>query len=205
LQHVSRSPDYKSEVNNSQPEEQSLCNVSQHIDNDHNDNQQVQSPVKSDYCLEQVHTSPDEHQHSFPWRYHSTPKKSGTSYSKKKLCYGGNTDSAKHHCAYGRSLCLEHTDLSYIADVTDQLSVGETYYKVCCQHNSPPARDGQPSADENEMSGHKTDTAHLENLASEVCIGKAKVMVSMLVQKGMIICVASYPCTSYTSLPPFLC
>jgi hypothetical protein len=58
-------------------------------------------------------------------------------------------------------------DLSYIADVTDQLSVGETHYKVC-QHNSPPARDGQPSADENDISGHETDTAHLENLASEV-------------------------------------
>ena len=107
LQHVSRSPDYKSEVNNSQPEEQSLCNVSQHIDNDPNDNQQVQSPVnKSDYWLEQLHTSPDEPQHSFPWKYHSTPKKSGTSCSKEKLCYGGNTDAAKHRCAYGRSLYL---------------------------------------------------------------------------------------------------
>jgi hypothetical protein len=61
--------------------------------------------------------------------------------------------------------------LSYIAGVTDQLSVAETHYKEC-QCNSPPARDGQPSADENDMSndmsGHKIDTAHLENLASEV-------------------------------------
>ena len=57
--------------------------------------------------------------------------------------------------------------MSYIADVTDQLSVGETHYKVC-QRNSPPARDGQPSADENDMSSRETDTAHLENLASEV-------------------------------------
>jgi len=168
LQHVSRSPDCKSEVNNSQPDEHSLCIVSQRIDNDPNDNQQVQSPVnKSDYWLEQVHTSPDEPQHSFPRKYHSTPKKSGTSCSKKKLCCCGNTDATKHHCAYGRNLCLEHTDLSYIADVTDQLSVGETRYMLC-QHNYPPARDGQLSADENDMSGHKIDTAHLENLASQV-------------------------------------
>jgi hypothetical protein len=163
LQHVSCSADC-----NSQPDEQSLCNVSQHIDNDPNDNQQVQFPVnKSDYWLEQVHTSPDEHQHSFPRKYHSTPKKSGISCSKKKLCYGGNTDATKHHSAYGRNLCLKHTDLSYIADVTDQLSVGGTQYNVL-QHNSPPARDRQPSADENDMSGHKIDTAHLENLASQV-------------------------------------
>jgi len=57
--------------------------------------------------------------------------------------------------------------LSYIADVTDQLNVGETHYKVC-QHNSPPPRDGQPSVDVNDMSGHTIDTAHLEDLASEV-------------------------------------
>ena len=168
LQHVCHSPDCKSDVNSSQLDEQSLCNVSQHIDNDPNDNQQVQSPVnKSDYWLEKVHTSADEPQHSFLWRYHSTPKESGTPYSKKKLCYGGNTNATKHHCAYGRSLCLQHTDLSYIADVTDQLSVGETHYMVC-QRNYPPARDGQPSADENDTSGHKIDTAHLENLASKV-------------------------------------
>lgn len=84
----------------------------------------------------------------------------------KRSC-GGNTDATKHHCACGRNLCLEHTDLSYIADVTDQLSVGETRYMVC-QHNYPLARDGQLSADENNMSGHEIDTAHLENLASEV-------------------------------------
>jgi hypothetical protein len=98
LQHVPHSPDHKNEVNNSQQDEQSLCNVSQLIDNDPNDNQQVQSPVnKSDYGLEQVHTSPDEAEHSFPWKYHSTPKKSGKSCSKKKLCHGGNTDATKHH------------------------------------------------------------------------------------------------------------
>jgi len=161
LQHVSR-PECKSEGNNSQPDEQSLWNVSQHIDNDPNDNQQVQSAInKSDYWLEQVHTSPDEAEHSFPQKYDSTSKKSGTSY------YGGNTDAPKHHCAYGRSLCLEHTDLSYIADVTDQLSVGEAHYKAC-QHNSPPASERQPSFDENDTSGHKIDTVHLENLAAEV-------------------------------------
>ena len=83
LQRVSCSPDRKSELNNSQPDKKSLCNVSQHIDNDPNDNQQVHSPVnKSDYWLEQIHTSPDKPQHSFPWKYHSTPKKSGTFCSK---------------------------------------------------------------------------------------------------------------------------
>ena len=167
MQYILGGPDRKSEVNNSQPEEQSLCNVSQQIHNNSNDSQQFQSPInQSDYRMGQVHTS-DEPQHSFPWQYHSTPKKSGTFYSKKKLCYGGNTDATKHHCAYGRSLCPEHTDLSYIAHVTDQPSVGETHDKVC-QRNSSPARDQQPSADENDMSGHKIDNAHLENLASEI-------------------------------------
>jgi hypothetical protein len=162
LQHVSHSPEHKSEVNNSQPDEQSLWNVSQHIDNDPSNNQQVQSPInKSDYWLEQVHASPDEDEHSFPQNYDSTPKKSGTSYC------GGNTNATKQHCAYGRSLCLEHTDLSYIADVTDQLSVGEAHYKVC-QHNSPPASERQPSDDENDTSGHKIDTVRLENLVAKV-------------------------------------
>lgn len=134
LQHVSHSPDYKSEVNNSQQEEQSLC--------------------------------ADEPQHYFSWK-NSTPIKSGPSCSKKKLFNDGNNDATEHHCANDRSLCQEHPDLSYVADVTDQLNAGETYYKVC-QRNSPPARGQQLSADENDMSGHKIDTVHLENLASEV-------------------------------------
>jgi hypothetical protein len=164
LQHVSHSPDYKSEVNNSQPDEQSLCNISQHIDNDPNDNQQVQSRVnKSDYWLEQVHTSPDEPRHSFPWKYHSTPKKSGTSCSKRSCVMMEILMQLSTTVLMAGAYV---TDLSYIADVTDQLSVGETHDKVC-QRNSLPARDGQPSADGN-MCGHKTDTAHLENLASEV-------------------------------------
>lgn len=126
MQHVFCCPDHESEVNNSQPEEQSLCNVPQQIDNEPNDNLQVQSPVnKSDYRLEQVHT-PGEPQHSFPWKYHSTPKESGTSCSTKKLCYGGNTNATKHQCAHSRSLCVEHIALSHFADVTDQSSVAET-------------------------------------------------------------------------------
>jgi hypothetical protein len=156
LQHVSRSPERKSEVNNNQPDEQSLWNVSQHIDNGPNDNQQVQSSInKSDYWLEQGHTSPDEAEHSFPRKYDSTPKKSGTSY------YAGNTDAP---------LCLWQEpmfDLSYIADVTDQLSVGEAHYKAC-QRNSPPASERQPSVDENDASGHKIDTVRPENLVAKV-------------------------------------
>lgn len=134
MQHVSHCPDYKSEANNSQQEEQSLCG--------------------------------DDPQHSFSLK-NSTPIKSGTSCCKRKLFNDGNTDATEHHCANDRSPCQVHTDLSYIADVTDQLSAGENYYKAC-QRNSPPARGQQLSADENDMSGQYIDTVHLENLASEV-------------------------------------
>jgi len=66
-----------------------------------------------------------------------------------------------------RNQCLEHSDLSYTADVRDQLSGDETHYKVC-RCNSPSASDRQPSVEENGMSGHKIYTVHLENLDSEV-------------------------------------
>jgi len=55
LQHVSCSPHRNSEVNNSQPDKESLYNVPQHIDSDPDEKQQVRSPVtQSDYGLQHV-------------------------------------------------------------------------------------------------------------------------------------------------------
>jgi hypothetical protein len=72
LQLVSDNAELKADVSNIQPD-------------DPNDNQQVQSPVdQPEYGLEQVHASPDEHQQSFPHKFHRTPKSSGTSCSKKQ-------------------------------------------------------------------------------------------------------------------------
>jgi hypothetical protein len=138
------------------------CYIFQHVSHSSDSKSGVNNSQQEEQSLHA-----DEPQHSFSWKYHSTPIKSGTSRSKTKLFNGGNTEAAEHHSANSRSLCLEHTDLSYIADITDQLSAGETCYKVC-QRNSPPARGQQLSADENDMPGHKIDTLRLENLASEV-------------------------------------
>lgn len=158
---VSCSADHRNVVNNSQQEEQSLRNVSQHVDNSSNNNQQVKAPVnKSDYQLKQVPASPDEPQHSFPYQYQSTPKKSSTFCSKKKLCDVGNTDEQQSAC--DRSLCLEHANWSDIPNATDQRSADGTPYEVC-RRNSPSARDGQLSADGKVMFRPERGTVHLKN------------------------------------------
>ena len=85
-----------------------------------------------------------------------------------------------------RSLYAEHT-----ADVADQLSVGETYDRVC-RRDSEPVAYGQPSADGNDISTYETFIAHLVNIASETGHRPYHMV-------GMHACTECRDCT----LPPF--
>jgi hypothetical protein len=162
LQHSSSSPDDKN------VDKQSLCNESQHVDNNPNNSEEVQtSGNKSDHQLEQVHVSSDESEESILYLYLSTGEKSSTSCNRKKSYDAGKTEEAQHQSACNCNQCLGSTNWSYTLTVTDLLSGEEICYQVC-RHNLLPARDLQQSAAGKVVSGPRGDAVYFENLDLQV-------------------------------------